>query len=525
MARTALGPAESGPLLPASTPGSGIHVPAASIPRQTRGSRSCDASLSWPGLVRELRDPLIDDFSDSCRERVAEDAALCGMSSRDFDIQLRLHAPSVRDRLESRQPSPLLYDELRPRLVARCSRIAAYTEDADLLANSALLLGGGEARRGFTVRRPDGSSVGVNFEVVPPSTGFLYQSKLHYMLSPRADTIVELGCYLQGATHPVTYLAFSLCDRPGTLRALQLQGIPAERGNLLILTRALGLSGAARNLMSFTIGQAVRHVRTMGCKFIVTAFNPLLGFTGSALHASNFVPFATAPVAYSYDRFGGYVTRRRSTSDPGTDRRTTSHRNLLVVLGTDSTSRKETLKVTTLYDVAEPPRDAPAGHLDPLDSDELRRFRHRLEAAWSLTTAHPSYAREPLSSKGQCGVSSVWLARLLRKRRIEATYCYGRLSFDDPGISSVDHHCWLEIGSPNDAARQVVDLTCDQADGFDEKVIYRRHDELARTGVRYEPATRLTVDDLPGDRVWPRYLRLEESMRAQEGMENLYDHA
>ncbi|WP_143074943.1 transglutaminase domain-containing protein [Streptomyces mangrovisoli] len=445
------------------------------------------------------------------------------MSARDFDIQLRLHAPSVLGKVKMGLPWQALYGELRPQLIARCSRLSSYIKDADLFANSSLLLGGGEARRGFTIRRSDGSSIGVNFTLVSPSVGHLYQSKLHYLLSPRADTMVEVGCYLQGATHPVTYLAFSMCDRPGTIQALQLQGIPAERGNLLILTRALGLSGAARNLMSFTIGQAVRYLRTMGCKFIVTAFNPLLGFTGSALHAANFMPFATAPVAYCYDKFGGYMTRRQSTSDKNTERRAETHRNLLVVLGTDSASRKEIRKVTTLEQLAEPQHEAPASHRVALDPSELCRYRSRLEAAWSLSTAHPSYAREPLSSKGQCGVSSVWLARRLRQRGIEATYCYGRLSFDDPSISSVDHHCWIEIGSPGDAARHIVDLTCDQADGFEEKVIYRRHDHLVREGIRYEPAARLAVDDLPGDRVWPRYTQLEESMRTKWGMETLYD--
>ena len=145
MARTALGPAESGHLLPPPRPAAGIPVPASSLPRRTRGPRSCVSSLSWPGLVRDLRDPLIDDFSDSCREWVAADAALCGMSARDFDIQLRLHAPSVRDHLDARRPHPLVHDALRPRLVARWSRITAYTEDADLLADSALLPGGGSA--------------------------------------------------------------------------------------------------------------------------------------------------------------------------------------------------------------------------------------------------------------------------------------------------------------------------------------------------------------------------------------------
>ncbi|WP_405541040.1 hypothetical protein OG478_52550 [Streptomyces phaeochromogenes] len=521
MASTALGPADSGHTLQAGTSSRLPYL--SSMPRQAQAVQHLDQpSMTWSALVGELRDPLIDEFSRQCRGFVAADAELCEISARDFDIQLRLHAPLVF-KAGCSQSYASLYGEMRPRLIARCSRISSYVKDADLGANSSLLLGGGEARRNFTVRRPDGSSVGVNFDLVPPGHGYLYQSKLHYMLSPRADTMVEAGCYLQGASHPVTYLAFSVCDRPGIVQALRLQGIPAERGNLLILTRALGLSGAVRNLMSFTVGQAVKSLRAMGCKFIVTAFNPLLGFTGSALHATNFTPFATAPVAYFYDQFGSYVTRRKSFSDKCMDRQSGNYRNLLVVLGTDSAARKEIRKVKTLQHVAEPTNGTSVGEPPTLDPDELRHYRQRLEAAWSLSTAHPSYAREPLSSKGQCGVSSVWLARQLRLREIESTYCYGRLSFDNPSISSVDHHCWIEIGSSSDATRQVIDLTCDQADGFEEKVIYRRHDELARVGIRYEPVTRLAVDDLPDDRVWSRYTRLEESMLAKWGMQKLCD--
>ena len=494
----------------------------ATVSRQSDGVRAQSVS-SWLALVEQLRNPAIDELSSHCRELVAADAALCGTSARDFDIQLRLHAPSIVGRNVRPRSHRAVYEELRPRLIARCSRIAGHLEQADLLANSSLLLGGGEVRRSFTIRRTDGSTVGMKFAVVPPSIGHLYQARLHYLLSPRADTFVELGCYLQGASHPSGYLAFSMCDRPGTIRALQDQGIAARQDNVLVLTRALGLSDAARNLMSFTIGQAVRYVRALGCKFVVTAFNPLLGFTGSALHASNFTPFATAPVAYCYDSFGNYLTRRQSMSDLCTDRRAENYRNLLVVLGTDSTTRKETRKVKTLQHLAEPSVDGSAPQAPRLDVAELRRYREHLEAAWSKSTAHPSYALEPLSSKGQCGVSSVWLARLLRQRKIEATYCYGRLRFADRSFSSVDHHCWIEVGAPNDPARQVIDLTCDQADGFEQKVICERYDKLVGVGIYYEPVTRLAMDELPRDRVWPRYTRLEESMREKWGMQTLYE--
>ncbi|MBQ1090138.1 hypothetical protein [Streptomyces sp. B93] len=498
------------PAVPLSKP----HAPLSAPPPET-----------WPHLVARLRDPLIEEFSAACRELVAADADLCEISPRDFDIQLRLYAPSVLSAGHPGHSLETLYDALRRQLIVRCSRIAAYTHDADLMANTSLLIGGGEARRDFTVRRPDGSSVRVSFDQVPADIGHLYQSKLHYLLSPRADTLVEVGCYLQGASHPITYLGFSACDRPGIIEALRRHDVPAERSNLLVLTRALGLSDTARNLMSFTIGQAVRYVRDIGCKYIVTAFNPLLGFTGSALHASNFTPFATAPVAYFYDTLGNYRTRRQSASDKRAERRAGNYRNLLVALGTDSTTRREIRKVKTLEHLAEPTaqKPTPSGARPSLALADLWRYRSRLEAAWSVRTTHPSYAREPLSSKGQCGVSSVWLARRLRQQQIEATYCYGRLRFDDPGISSVDHHCWIEIGAASDPSRQVVDLTVDQADGYEEKVICRRFDELSRDGIHYEPTTRLSVDDLPKDRVWSRYTRLEESMREKWGIQTLYD--
>ncbi|MGW3862837.1 hypothetical protein ACWEDZ_15270 [Streptomyces sp. NPDC005047] len=520
MASTVVSSAQYGRALRTSAPHARRRAPA--VPSKPRSMPPPKPGPTWSGLVAALRDPLVEDFSAGCRELVAADAALCGISSRDFDIQLRLYAPSVLDDGRDGHSFPALYGALRPQLIARCSRIAGYTDDVDLLANSSLLIGGSKARRDFSIQRTDGSSVGVTFDLVQPGVGHRYQSKVHYLLSPRADTFVEVGCYLQGASHPFTYLAFSVCDRPGVIDALRAQGVPAERSNLLVLTRALGLSDASRNLMSFTIGQAVKFVRTIGCKYIVTAFNPLLGFTGSALHATNFKPFATAPVAYCYDTFGNYLTRRQSASK-NTDRRAESYRNLLVALGTDSATRREIRKVKTLEHLAEPTTDQPAGPHLSLDLDDLWRYRSRLEAAWSVKTTHPSYALEPLSSKGQCGVSSVWLARRLRQQEIEATYCYGSLRFDDRTISSVDHHCWIEVGSPHDAARLVVDLTVDQADGFEEKVICRRFDELTGDGIHYRPTNRLSVDDLPNDRVWSRYTRLEESMRQKWGIETLYD--
>ncbi|MHA6757033.1 transglutaminase-like domain-containing protein [Streptacidiphilus sp. PAMC 29251] len=287
-----------------------------------------------------------------------------------------------------------------------------------------------------------------------------------------------------------------------------------------MLTRAMGLKGTAFNLMSFTMGQAAHALRQMGCRYIVTAFNPMLGFSGCTLQATNFTPLADAPIAYFYDNFGRYVTRRHSGADHPVNRTQPIYRNLLAVLGVDRKARKELKQVKTLVHIDES-SPAPGGSARAALTSEFVRqlpeYRRRLEGAWSEKTVHPSYAQAPLSSKGQCGVSSVWLAQLLRMKEIEATYCYGRLVFEDPAVSTVDHHCWIEVGSPQDGDRQVIDLTCDQADGFEEPIICAPYSTLKEQGISYEPQARLTVDELPDDRVWRRFTYLDDSMRGSWG--------
>ena len=104
--------------------------------------------------------------------------------------------------------------------------------------------------------------------------------------------------------------------------------------------------------------------------------------------------------------------------------------------------------------------------------DQLRRYRKLLEAAWSRTTIHSSYlANQPVgpASRGQCGVSSVWLIQELRRNfKVEATYCYGDLIFTTGSSAPVSHHCWVEIGPENDPNRIIIDLTFDEADQLDD---------------------------------------------------------
>jgi len=253
----------------------------------------------------------------------------------------------------------------------------------------------------------------------------------------------------------------------------------------------------------------------------VTAFNPMLGFPGAVYRAAGFVPFAVAPVTYNYDDRGFYTSRRQS-GDCLTQKLDTPE-NVLLMLGVDRAARR---RLARLQDVADITSESYltidehfTGHIGECQrvlAPQLPEYRRMLESVWSADTAHPSYARDFADNpgpRGQCGVASVWLARELRTNfGIEGTYCYGRLDVDIPGVQPVAHHCWIEIGSESDPGRLVVDLTCDQATGLGRETLCETHEELGRQGIRYGAVFRYRLDELKRDRVWFRFLELDDSV-------------
>jgi hypothetical protein len=370
----------------------------------------------------------------------------------------------------------------------------------------------------------------LRFGPVQPSVGDYYQARLHYLRSSRGDTVLHFGAFLPGTRYPLNYLGFSHCDRAYITDALNAVGLQARRDEVLVLTRAYALPAAPYNLMSLAVCRAVHAIRAFGrYMFVVTAFNPTLGFAGSALRAANFSVFALAPVTYQYNDRGFYVTRRQDGKDvPAVAR---WPRNVITALGVDRKSQTALLSNPQVAVIPEEShamaRSAPARIADqpakPRWRDCLEDYRALLEAGWSTRTVHPSYVASldrAQPSRGQCGVSSVWLAAQLRAHfAVEATYCYGKLRFLQAGINEVDHHCWIEIGDDTDPRRLVVDLTCDQAQGFDQTILCSPYAELLSRGVVYEARSRLGLDDLPADRVWPRYMQLRDAIEAVRSAE------
>jgi hypothetical protein len=142
----------------------------------------------------------------------------------------------------------------------------------------------------------------------------------------------------------------------------------------------------------------------------------------------------------------------------------------------------------------------------------LGAFRAFLSRAWDFDTVYPESANQsswtPGTPDGQCGVSSAWLAETLHKKySMSSTFCEGSLIFHDQQAESVLDHCWLELNG-SDGDELILDLTCDQAQGFDRPIVLNAKTHLDRQGVRYIPRERLSISDLPDSPVWPRYQTL-----------------
>jgi hypothetical protein len=141
----------------------------------------------------------------------------------------------------------------------------------------------------------------------------------------------------------------------------------------------------------------------------------------------------------------------------------------------------------------------------------LDGFRALLSLSWRPDTAYPGtvtpakwVAGDP---NGQCGVSSVWLAEMLsHKYSIRSTFCRGSLTFDGQA-EDVGDHCWLEI--QGESGELILDLTSDQAQGFNRQIVFESKASLDRKQVHYNSRERVEISDLPySNPVWPRYQRL-----------------
>ena len=318
--------------------------------------------------------------------------------------------------------------------------------------------------------------------------GEFIESNLHYLRAFRQDCHIRKGLYFEGYDLPICYMSFALVDRQAKIHALN-DSLSLDDGNgedvlsvsddkiigeeVVELARVFGCGKLPHNVISSMTAQCAKDLRAKGLKYIITASNPYLGFTGKSIIGSGFVPYAVRPVNYRYDNNGVFTTFRQSPHSPYTNNNL--HKNILYVKEIADSKRQRECKVIPII--------REQSFQQEKMKEELSIYRQDLEFIWDKNTRyHGTTVYEGDSiSKGQCGVSSLSLGNELVARGYQVLFCEGDAYF--PDTPPIINHCWLKMFS--DKEDIIIDLTADQS-GYKDKVICENEKHLVSKGIEYK---------------------------------------
>lgn len=182
-----------------------------------------------------------------------------------------------------------------------------------------------------------GGELPFRIDSVSVMQGHVIESELHYMRCQADPGIIRQGLYLSEHQWPIFYLSGGVLDRRYKVEALEraLQEV-VHIEECVNLSRIFGIGKLPRNVISVMISYLSDQI-SESARFIITAVNPFLGFSGVSMLSSGFRPFALCPVAYGYDTDGNYSSRRRGQAQKAL---WNPPPNMLFVRGTTAESRR-----------------------------------------------------------------------------------------------------------------------------------------------------------------------------------------
>lgn len=271
---------------------------------------------AWSQEVRSLRDPFIDALVQSADEEIKKIAKQRNTDPRSVEIQVRLHIPSLPEEIRDAPPDPEIVRPILSRIEPRLPDFAQITSrfrresGIDDLPPESYVVGGAQT---YVTSKATTQRIPVRFGEVDPVIGFDIQKHFHYIHGPREDTMGHFGLFLPGYIRPYCYAALSVCDREYQRAALRTVLPNIENEKILIMTRSYGFSPLPQNNMGKLFKFISDHYSaTKEYDAIITAVNPLLGFTASTFLGSGYIPFATSPIQYYYNENGIYLSRRQA---------------------------------------------------------------------------------------------------------------------------------------------------------------------------------------------------------------------
>jgi len=341
--------------------------------------------------------------------------------------------------------------------------------------------------------------------------GKLIEGELHYLRSFRDDAIIRVGLFLVGYKMPICYMSFTDIDRADKVEALNHSLDPEINQNEVVeLSRVYGCGNLPKNTISFLVGASMKYLRHY--KYIITAVNINLGFTGLSILVSGFVPYAIRPVTYSYSASGFYTARRKHI-------RSVYHSpnkmppNILYVREIAFSGRSERM-YCKLVEIKE---NSECCLVESALEHEISEIRTELEKIWDEKTRyHGTDLINLRPSKGQCGVSSLHLARKLDQQGYKTLFCEGDVSFGKKPNASITNHCWVLLSDYRHRGKNVIiDLTADQ-NGYSQKIIFKTIDELEKQDIEYIARSEKHPDDIDVEHLMTRLDYLEKELQEKE---------
>jgi hypothetical protein len=331
------------------------------------------------------------------------------------------------------------------------------------------------------------------FSPVEREIGEIIESNIHYLQSISHNQLFRLGLFLSGAEWPFAYLSASEFDRVYKIQALEKAfKAPIFSHKCINISRIVGFGHLPKTSISLLIKRSSRKFKENRYDFMITAVNKILGFDGRSILASGFHCFATCPVSYGYDQNGFYITRRNGqkiiSNYPMPPnylyvRPLWKNKSILKNIPIVNISESEHSLESTRRKYDASLYQSRIQGQKPFE-EELEKVRNELEHAWDeLTRYHRTdfSANDPIS-KGQCGVTSVYIAKIFNK--YDVRFCEGDAIFSDRS-NSIFNHCWVKIIKFCDGMENlIIDLTADQS-GHNESVICESDINLRKRGIFY----------------------------------------
>ena len=350
------------------------------------------------------------------------------------------------------------------------------------------------------------SEIKGEIKFVEESVGEFIEEKLHYLRATRKDSICRIGLFLDNYELPICYMSFSTIDREDKLKALSKSlDLEINEHEVVELSRVFGCGNLPQNSISLLTAFANRYFKKRNVSYMITAVNITLGFSGNSMLASGFVPYAIRPINYYYDELNQYCTKRKGNYTHSCNY--TMPPNILFVREIGQPIGK-TSKYCKLIDISKN-----YSYNETAMEHEIYAIREELEGVWNEKTRYHGTIvdRNSYISKGQCGVSSLLLARILEKRGYEVKFCEGNAIFPKSN-QSILNHCWIKVINYNKRKENVIiDITADQ-NGYWQKILFKTEADLKKLKIQYEVKSEKTPKTVNVEHLKARLAYLEKEL-------------